>query len=55
MREWNVIVGNVVEEMDLRLIQQQTGGNRVHGRIPPSLVEESAILVERVEIVNIGI
>jgi hypothetical protein len=49
----NVIVGDVVEEVDFVLLQHQTCGNGVHWRISPALVEETAILVQRLEVVNV--
>jgi hypothetical protein len=51
--EWHVIVGNVVEEMDFFLLQKETCGNRMNWRIPPAFVEESAILVEGLEEIQI--
>lgn len=53
MRERYVVICNVVEEMDLILLEQQTGGNGVHGRVSPSLVEKSAILVETLEEISV--
>ena len=52
--EGDVVVGDVVEEVDLVLWQQQGGGDGVHGRIAPALVEEAAVPVERGEVVNVG-
>lgn len=51
----DVVVGNVVEEVDLVLWKQQAGGNRVHGRVAPALVEEAAIAVERGKEVDVGV
>jgi hypothetical protein len=53
MREWNMVVGDLVPEVDLFFLQHQRGGNRVHGCVTPTLVEETTILVERREIVNV--
>lgn len=53
VRERNVVVGNVVEEMDLLLGQQDPGGDRVDGGVAPALVEETAILVQRAEVIDI--
>jgi len=53
MCEWNMIVCNVVEEVDVSLVEHETGGNRVHGCITPSLVEETAVLVEALKKVKI--
>lgn len=52
--EWDMVVSNVVEEVDLFLLQHETGGNRVDGSIAPSFVEKAAILVQRLEEVNVG-
>jgi hypothetical protein len=52
--EWNVVVGNVVEEMDFVLVKEKTSSNRMYGSITPTLVEESTILVERFEVVEVG-
>lgn len=53
--EGDVVVGNVVEEVDLLLGQHKTGGNRVHRRITPSLIEETTVLVEGLEVVDVGL
>jgi hypothetical protein len=50
-----VIVSNVVEEMDLFLLQEETSGDRMDWSITPTLIKESTILVERLEIVNVGL
>jgi hypothetical protein len=51
--EGDVEVSNVVEEMNLVLVKEEAGGNGVHGSITPSLVEETAILVQRLEEVEV--
>lgn len=55
MREWHVVVGNIVEEVDLLLLQEKTSGNRVDRSITPSLVEETTVLVEGLKEVNVGL
>jgi hypothetical protein len=52
--EWNVVVGNIVEEMDFVLVKEKTGSDRMYRSITPTLVEESTILVERLEKVEVG-
>lgn len=52
--EGDVVVGDVVEEVELVLLQHQAGGDGVHGRVAPTLVEEAAVLVERLEVVGVG-
>ncbi len=52
--EWNVVVGNVVKEMDFIFVQEETGSNRMYWGITPALIEESAILVKRFKVVEVG-
>jgi hypothetical protein len=52
--EWDMIVCDVVEEVDLLSFEHQGSGNRVDRRIPPALIEESAVKVERVKEVEVG-
>lgn len=51
----HVEVGNIVKEVNLRLVEQKTCANRVDGGIAPALVEKAAVLVKRVEKVNVGV
>ena len=53
--EWDVIVGYVVEEMHLFLLEKEGGGNGVHWSVAPPFVEEAAVVIERVEVVEIGL
>lgn len=55
MRERDMVVCNIVEEVNLVLLKKQTSSNRVDWSIAPSFVEESAILVELVEVIGIGL
>ena len=55
MREWDMPVGDIVEEVDLFLLQGQSGGNGMDGGIAPSFIEEASVLVELVEEVEIGV
>jgi hypothetical protein len=55
MGEGNVIVCDIVEEVDLVLFQHQGCGDGVNGGIAPALIEESAVTVERVEEVKVGL
>jgi hypothetical protein len=52
--EGNVVVGNVVEEVDFLLFQSQTGCNGVDGSVSPALVEETAILVESLKVIEVS-
>lgn len=53
--ERNVVVSDVVEEMNLFLLQHQAGSDRVDRRITPTFVEETAVLVERLKVVDVGL
>jgi hypothetical protein len=55
MCERNVVVGDVVEEVDLVLGQHQSSSNGVYWRITPALVEEATSLVQRREEVDVGV
>ena len=54
MGEGDVVVGNVVEEVDFLLLECQAGCDGVDGGISPALVEETAVLVEGVEVIEVG-
>lgn len=43
--EGNVVVGDIVEKLDLVLVQEQTSSNGMDRRVTPSFVEEATILV----------
>ena len=53
MGEWNVVVGNLVPEVDFFWLEHDRSGDRVDRCIAPSLVEESTILVQGGEVVNV--
>lgn len=53
MRKGHVIIRNLVEKVNLVLLQHQRSGNAVDRRIAPALVEESALMVEEVEVIHI--
>ena len=55
MRKWDVVIGNIVEEVDLLFLQHQCGGDRVDWSITPALVEETTGVVEGVEVVDISL
>ncbi len=55
VREWNMVVGNVVEEMDLVLVEQKTGSDGVDWSVAPALIEEAAVAIEGLEEVDVGI
>jgi len=51
--EGHVVVGNIVEEVDLVLLEHQTGGDGVHGCVTPALVEEATVLIKGLEEVDV--
>jgi hypothetical protein len=53
--ERDVIVSYIVEEVDLILLKHESGRYRVDGRIAPPLVEETAIIIQLSEEVNVGL
>ena len=55
MGEWHVVVCNVVEEVNLALVEEQTGCDRVDWRVTPSFVEETTILVKSIKEVDVGL
>lgn len=55
MREGDVVVCDVVEEVDLFLLEEEAGGDGVDGSVTPPFVEEAAVLVQSVEEVSVGL
>lgn len=55
VRKRGVVIGNVIEEVDILPLQHQTRRYRVDRSISPSLIEETAGLVEKREVVEIGL
>lgn len=53
MGEGDVVVSNLIPELDLFLLQQQSGGDGVDGCVAPSFIEEATVLIERAEIVDV--
>ena len=53
VRKRNMIIRNVIKKMNLLLLQHQSSSNRVHRSITPSLVEESSVLIQGVEVVGV--
>lgn len=54
MREWDVVVCDIVKEVDFGFIEQETRSDRVDWCITPSFVEETAVFVECFEEVDVG-
>ena len=55
MRERDMVVRNIIEEVNLVFLEKQTSSNRVDWSIAPSFVEKSAVLVELIEVIGIGL
>lgn len=53
MSERDVPVGNVVEEMNVALVQQESSCNGVNWGIAPSFIKEATVTVKRFEEVNV--
>ena len=53
MGERHMVVGNVIEEVDLLFLQGQSCTDGMYRGVTPSFVEETAILVEEVEVVHV--
>lgn len=53
MRKWNMIIRNIIKEVNLLLLQHQSSSNTMHRSITPSLVEESSVLIQGVEVVRV--
>lgn len=51
--EGNMIVGDFVPEVDLVLGKQDAGSDGVDGCVTPSFVEETALAVESLEVVEV--
>jgi hypothetical protein len=51
--ERHVVVGNIIEEMDFFLLQEETSCNGVDRSITPSFVEKSTIFVESVKVIGV--
>lgn len=53
VREGDMPVSNVVEELDFALVEHEACRDGVDRRISPALVEETTVLVQRLEIINV--
>jgi len=54
VREWDMIICNVIEEVDFFFFEKQTCGNGVDWSITPTLVEEPTIFIKSLEVVQVG-
>lgn len=48
-----MVVCNIVEEVDFFLLKKETSSDRVNWGIAPAFIEESSILVEGLEVVDV--
>jgi hypothetical protein len=55
VRERGMVVSDVVEEVDFIHFQHQRCGDGVNRSVSPSLVKETAFLVEKVEVVYVSL
>jgi hypothetical protein len=53
VREWYVIICNVVEKVEFLLLEHQGGCNAVHWSITPTFIKETAGMIEMVKVVLI--
>ena len=53
--EGHMVVSDVVEKVDLVFVEQESSRYRVHRRISPTLVEETAIAIEALKEIDVGI
>jgi hypothetical protein len=52
--EGNVEVGDIVEEVNLALVEQQTRSDGMDGGITPTLVEETTVLIKGLEEIDVS-
>lgn len=52
--EWNVVVTDVIEMMDLVLVQKQCSSNRMDRGVTPSFVEEPTSMIQMIEELCVG-
>lgn len=55
MCERDMVVGDVVEKVDLFLLEEKTRGDRMHRGISPSFVKEPTVFVKSIEVVGVGL
>lgn len=49
-----VVVPDIIEKVDLGPIKEESGCDRVNGRVAPALVEETTSFIKGSKIVEIG-
>jgi hypothetical protein len=55
MREWDMVVSDIVEKMNLFFLQQNASRDRMNWCITPAFVEESTILVKCIEKIRVSL
>jgi hypothetical protein len=55
MREWDMVVSDIVEKMNLFFLQQNASRDRMNWCITPAFVEESTILVKCIEEIRVSL
>ena len=54
VRERDMVVGDILEEMDFFFLEEEACGDGVHGGVTPPLIEEAAVFVELLKVVEVG-
>lgn len=55
MREGHVVVGDVVEKVDVLFLQEKAGCDGVNRCVAPPFIEEAAIVIETLKEINISL
>lgn len=53
--ERNVVVSDVIEEVDFLFLEEKASSNRMDWCVTPPLIEESSILIKRLEEVRVSL
>ena len=51
----DMVVGNIVEEVNLVLVKEDAGSDGVDGSVTPAFVKKAPVLVERLKEVEVGL
>jgi hypothetical protein len=55
VRKGNMVVGDIIEEMDFFLLEEDASRNGMDRSISPTFIEESTILIERFKVVHVSL
>jgi hypothetical protein len=55
VREGNMVVGDIIEEVDFFLLEEDASRNGMDRSISPAFIKESTILIERFKIVHVSL